>query len=309
MCVTTERNSTICGHRASFTTPCKKKTSTSILNHLQKCSPVLNSTYHFDLCHDCRHFWRNHGVDEKEAIERTREYRTDHNHHAPLSPARVLAHNEGKSTDASVVPESLRFERKENASTTTLWPSMDDARLGTASKPLPCQPSKCRGQRSNGKGKGVNGQLAHKAENASTIMSWPRVAYAQIESHSEILPQLLSQAHFRPGTAGSDRSGLETILIGIESEELVAGSQDFELGNVDRPLPLKVRKESFDRQKHFPASQSHRSRSTTQPKPRLDLDKPLPRPPRCDSPMPGRPFDSQNPERDLPANKYYPRFI
>ena len=222
---------------------------------------------------------------------------------------RVLAHKGGRSTNVSVASESLRFEKKENASTTTLWPSMDDAKLGTASKPLPCQPSKCRGQRSNGKGKGVNGQLAYREENASMITPWPRVANARIESYPEILPQSLSQAHFRLGTAGSDLSGLETILIGIESEEHVAGSRDFELGNVDRPLPLRMRKESFDRQKHFPASQSHRSRSTTQSKSKIDLDKPLPRPPRCDSPMPGRPFDSQNPERDLPANKYYPRFI
>jgi hypothetical protein len=39
----------------------------------------------------------------------------------------------------------------------------------------------------------------------------------------------------------------------------------------------------------------------------VDLNKPLPPPPRLPTPMPGRPFDSRFPERNLPRNKYYPR--
>ena len=242
----------------SFTTPCKKKTSTSILTHFQKCSPFFRSAYHFDLCHDCRHFWQNHGVEETEATERTREYRTNHSHHAPLLPEQVIAHKGGRSTYSSVVPEPLRIERKKNANSTTRW---------------------------------------------------PRMAHEQAEINPEILPHLRAQAYVRPGTAGSERTSFGTIVVGMRSDDLLSTTQDCELGNFDRPLPLRVRKENTEKQnKNLPTSLPHHS-CTTQPKPRLDLDKPLPRPPRRDSPMPGRPFDSQNPERDLPANKYYPRFI
>lgn len=38
-----------------------------------------------------------------------------------------------------------------------------------------------------------------------------------------------------------------------------------------------------------------------------NLDKPLPPAPRRDTPMPGRPLDGQNPERDLPYNMCIPR--
>jgi hypothetical protein len=296
MCITTERNSTVCGHRASFTALCKKATSTSIVAHFLKCSPVLNSTYHFDLCHDCRHLWRNQGVDETKAMARTREYRTDHNYYAPLSPARVLANKSRRETIASVVPEPLRFEREENASTVTLWSSMADTKLGTSLKPLPREP----GQQSKRKGKGIDTSvhpLTCKADNSpdsTTMTLWPRMFDAQVELYPEILPQSLPQAHLPPGTADSNRTGLETIIVCIESDEYCAASQDFELGNTDRPLPLNVRRAKSGRM---------------QPKPELDLDKPLPRPPRCDSPMPGRLFDSQNPEKYLTANKYYPRFI
>lgn len=260
MCVTTERNSTICGHRASFTQKCKKGKSTSFLAHFRKCSPVLNTAYHHELCHDCRCFWKNYGVSEREAIERTQDYRTDHNFYAPLSPARVLRHNGKGSTDASVLPDPQRLKREENASKVTIWPNMGNAHA---------------------------------------------------EGYPEILPQPLPQAHHPPGTADSNRTGFETIMVGMASNEFWGHPEDFKLGNVDRPLPLRINREDFEkRTPNFPTFRSHRSSSSAmKPELRLDLDKPLPRPPRYDSPMPGRPFDSQNPERDLPANKYYPRFI
>lgn len=296
MCVTTERNSTICGHRRSFTAHCKKRTSTSILNSLRKCSPVLNSSYHFDLCHACRRIWCNQGVAESEAIERMREYRTDHNYHAPLSPTRVL------QLKVSGMSGSLRRER-DNSSTEMLWPSMADARQGTSSKPLRRVSGEPWAPRRKDKGKGVDRSIrppTNRAENASRMMSSPRTLEAG-ENHAEIHPEAPSQAHLRPKTGDSSRTGLETIIIGMDSDEHFANSYDFEPGNVNKPLPLSIKKRSPER-----VCVKCRGK---QPKPRLDLGKPLPRPPRADSPMPGRPFDSQNPERDLPANMYYPRFI
>jgi hypothetical protein len=90
---------------------------------------------------------------------------------------------------------------------------------------------------------------------------------------------------------------LEIVYQGISLESADIGEQALSSQLRDQP-----RKEMAD-PKRFDFSDSN---SGFMP---IDLDKPLPPPPRCDSPMPGRPFDSQNPDRYLPRSKYYPRFI
>jgi hypothetical protein len=248
MCIITEKNSTVCGHRASYTDECKKKRRgrSSILNRFAKgCSSVLNSTYNYEICHTCRRFWRDHGVSERVATESTREYRKMKDEWAPLAPETVFY----STTWADIVPDLPMYSREENASSATLWPA---------------------------------------------LVELPR-------PEPEVLPQLPANAYLPPKTADSGRTGSETITIGMASN--VANTQNFELGNVNRPLPPRPQLERPIA--HFPAFQPCPAKSRSKP----DLDKPLPRAPRPDSPVPGAPFDSQNPDRDLPANKYYPRFI
>lgn len=297
MCITTERNSTICGHRESFTEKCKKETHTSFLNHFRKCSFVLNSTFHHELCYDCRHFWWKHRLSESEAIERTREYRADHNYYAPLSPQLVLHHNGRRSKDEN----SLQLNRK-NESEVVPWPGKSDEELNGWAEILLHESGHTEPLRCDRKGKGIDRSvhpLKYRAgENASQVTLWPLPA-ARTESYPEFPPPQQPQRTYRsPSKADSNQTGLETIVVGMEH---LPPPDDFELGNIDRPLPLRVNRDGFHREElYFPKSQSRL---------RIDLGKPLPRPPRCDSPMPGCPFDSQNPERDLPANMYYPRFI
>lgn len=276
MCVITEGNSTVCGHRASFTNKCKKKArgGGSMLNRFAKeCSLVLNSTYHHEICHNCRRFWRDQGVSESEATERTREYRKEKDHHAPLSPETVFYH-QGTGIWADIIPDLPMINREENASAATLWPSLVDPQ-----GPDP-----------------------------------------------EVLPTLSAKAYIPSRIGDSNRTGVENITIGMSSD--MANTRHFELGNVNKSFPPRPKTKAFERQRaperlssramhpnldhgferpitQYPTSQPQPSNSRMKP----DLDKPLPRRPRPDNPMPNRSFDSRNPERDLPANKYYPRFI
>jgi hypothetical protein len=242
-------------------------------------------------------------VSENEAAERMMEYRTDHNYYAPLSPERVLFHNGGRR--AAATPERLK---KENQSKLTLWPEGDVPLEYDGWTEIPLHGSGQAPVNSDMKGKGIDRSihpLTYRAvENASQATIWPSLPAAEAAYIEFPLPQALPQAYHTQRRTDSNQTGLGTIVIGLDN---LPNSDDFEIGNVDRPLPLRANKEGFQRQKtYFAASMPERP---AQPKIRLDLDKPLPRPPRADSPMPGRPFDSQNPERDLSAKMYYPRFI
>jgi hypothetical protein len=95
--------------------------------------------------------------------------------------------------------------------------------------------------------------------------------------------------------------------------------EDFELEALGNKQQVKVDAHRFKKQDlrvAIPRRSVHRliseglgSHTPTQVKAPPDLNKPLPPPPRRDSPMPGRPFNSENPERDVPYGKYIPRFI
>lgn len=65
----------------------------------------------------------------------------------------------------------------------------------------------------------------------------------------------------------------------------------------DRPPPPLKRTRQLDFRRNRPAPL------------RVDDEKPLPPPPRQDSPMPGASFSSKNPDRDLPRDMYYRRVI
>lgn len=248
MCVTIERNSTLCNHRMSHTQVCKRLLNPDSKFNVfrKKCLPVLNSTYHFELCHDCRRFWETHGVSEVEAVTRTRNYRLQTGDHSPVSFAWVLSYDDGEPRETSAKPAPFRLRPKDNKPAAA-------SRLGAV-------------------------------ENSSTVTLWPTMPDAPDTPPEPALPapQEPSQAHLRCGTAASNQSG--TIIVGLD--ERLAHPDDFELESFARSLPLGL-----------------------SPRRSLDLDKPLPRPPRVHSPMPGSKFDSRNPERDLPARMYYPRFI
>lgn len=87
MCETSERHSTICGHRAVHKDPCTGTQTQSIFKvFAPKCAPTKSLTSHYELCHSCRRFWHAHGVGESEAMRRTLAYRQEHNFFGPISP-------------------------------------------------------------------------------------------------------------------------------------------------------------------------------------------------------------------------------
>lgn len=87
MCVTDERQSTICGHVARYTNPCINQKSQSVLKiFYRKCNPTIDRVCFYEICHGCRIFWERHGVTESEAIEQTLAYRRKTNYHGTVSP-------------------------------------------------------------------------------------------------------------------------------------------------------------------------------------------------------------------------------
>lgn len=87
MCITTERQSNICGHVASHTDVCIAKRNLGVLNVLwPKCVPTRHRKNYYEICHDCQQFWQKHGIDEQEATQRTRAYRVENNYYGPMSP-------------------------------------------------------------------------------------------------------------------------------------------------------------------------------------------------------------------------------
>ena len=89
MCVTIERHSSICGHKASHTEACrKKKCRESFFGKFFTCgcSHSLSVTYYWEICHYCRRYWTSYGVCETDAVQRTLDYRAEHDYHGPLAP-------------------------------------------------------------------------------------------------------------------------------------------------------------------------------------------------------------------------------
>lgn len=89
MCVTTERLSNICGHKAVHTEVCKKKAGgTSLFNVFRAlCKPTKSSANYFEICHDCRLFWESRGISELTAQTIYRMYRDTHQYYGGgLSP-------------------------------------------------------------------------------------------------------------------------------------------------------------------------------------------------------------------------------
>jgi hypothetical protein len=348
MCVTSERHSSICWHIAAHTKLSAEKKSQVILKIFHsRCKLSKMKTIHYELWDDCRQFWQAHGVSESEAIQRTGAYRAQYNYFGPLSPFNdsgnpVLMGDIGlgrKSEEASkarhvadsidqvagresqlmewltsggnpldVVQRAKRYEEdltermikqtireplssinKSSASIHTLWPK------------IPIQPSE--DAKDTDKGDGKEGG-----------------------SDEPIFGDIPDNLRKAGGLIHPDEFELDELSTGLQSEATLQKPGYFELETSNKPPPVKIHADGFERQvlpmpsprrpirKSFldraPSRQDAEKIDSEVPnlgKIPQDLDKPLPPPPRRDTPMPGRPFDGQNPERDLPYRMYIPR--
>ena len=120
----------------------------------------------------------------------------------------------------------------------------------------------------------------------------------------------------RPTTASSSKTIWPTFAKQFRDAQVSAGNLSIRLAHPETPVPEDDIADQMIHPTEFDDLDSPVSTGgfegqeldwTSPPIPLADLEKPLPRPPRPDSPMPGRKFDNQNPERDLPASKFYPR--
>jgi hypothetical protein len=317
MCVTTERHSTVCGHKATYTKVCKKKGKSVFNIFRSKCAPSKQGAMIYELCHDCRRFWQAYGVDEIEATERTSNYRVQHKYYGPLSPHSfsntrkpVLLRDGELETGDPVVhlgiptagPSEVPKRRLTERSVNRYGDPMESVlRARDYQEDLPRWMNRWTvGEASTSRPRSAE----------STVTLWPTA-----EDQDLTEPENTVEMHGGRGdNAGSgsidgflndafEYEGLATRL-----KATTVNPDGFELQPLGRPASVALRADGVERlhpARALPPRQIPRNLLPTPNTP--DLDKPLPRAPRQGSPMPGRKFDSQNPERDLPANLYYPR--
>ena len=159
-----------------------------------------------------------------------------------------------------------------------------------------------------------------------SVMCW----YLFDEGEDDFEREQILTTCARQGTSDAREVVSGIITIGFTTPRTQHATRDFEL---HRPLPA-IPDERHESQKGIPVgcrtrrpcrsteavpSTTFKSQKRVFPgsRPRRpiagpaeqDLEKPLPRPPRPDSPHPDARFDSRVPDRNLPSNQYYPRFL
>lgn len=93
MCVTKELKHMVCLHTDKYTKECLNKRG-SLLGCFVKCSPRVQSSNQYDLCHECRRYWAEHNISELEATRSYVNYREAHDNTCPLSPTFILSVND-----------------------------------------------------------------------------------------------------------------------------------------------------------------------------------------------------------------------
>ena len=242
---------------------------------------MLNSSYFYELCHDCRRFWKDRGIRERDAVARTKAYRAFNDFYGPVSPDLIVGQEEMR-----------RFETQ-----------VGDG--GWAEISLEEQLPK------RGNGKEVNRTLHPNHPNESSVTLWPTFADTRALTHPEMLPEAPPRAYLPARTSNSKRSGPDSAMVGMESEH---SPGYFELRNMDQPLPLRLNKDGCKRQNtRATRPDLDKSLQSLQSGPddlaMGNFDNPLLRPPRRDPEMAGRWFDSEHPKRDGWRRSYFPRIF
>lgn len=176
MCVMKELKHMVCLHTDKYTKECLNKRK-SLLGCFVKCSPIVQSSSQYDLCHECRRHWAEHEISEQEATRSYVNYRQAHDHDGPLSPAFILSANDivqqasiraigesGQAIQTSAGPSSVNTSALQNitpmlygrpdpkrrlsdASVRTQWPRLCDLESDRVQG--------ARSQKEKGKGKEV----------------------------------------------------------------------------------------------------------------------------------------------------------
>jgi hypothetical protein len=317
-------------HIATHTEICSQKKGNSIWNFLlPSCISINEKVWVYNICDDCRLMWQKHGVGVVEAMKRTKIFRAQHKYDGPVTPKEngegrkpvLIKDGRGSTGDPHVRRARLEAERidvvaRSNNALAEWILNSDDIEEDVD-----------RGEHLGNVGANLTTYLiketaeaAGREQNRLTI--WPTAqghpppSRAEPSRHFETSrsnissPLRFSRDELRPVSRAADGAGFkedtvvlpepEEFQIGeldtdLQSEEALPNPEDFELQGPPRAM---LTTDEFEMQRlelQWPF------------KGPSDLQKPLPRPPRRDSPMPGCRFDSQNPERDLSSGMYYPR--
>ena len=186
--------------------------------------------------------------------------------------------------------------RQSSASTITLWPRVPGTDSHNASgyiAPPNYQPSastispqrRVLGADSDMTREGTTPSICQSS--ASTITLWPSVPGADSDNANG---NDKGKGRDPNSPTHPDEFEMEEVDTSLRRETLPIDLDGFDAEAFNSQLQAELKSWEFERQ----------GRPS-------DLDKPLPPPPRRGSPMPGRPFDSQNPESDVPKSKYVPR--
>lgn len=340
MCLIHERQSTICGHEASYTELCVEKKTQSVLKiFCPKCVPTRRIISYYEICHDCRRFWQLYGVDEISAIQRTQVYRRKYDYLGPLSP-----YSTGLVQPKLVQDIYINFDSRNNPRAKLLadrvdqgvgrnmhkagWPVGDRENIKTHEIPAHQKEDLTDWLTKQA----IEDASSSKRESSGTVLTlWPVVPESQISrNHNKVQDEgkLKAKVNVVPGGINNlpspDEFEMDEVETNLQTERPLEGSSYFELDALVNHPQGEVDAYAFERQDlHMPIPRtpahilgsSYQGLGGLEPvtgsavKPSPDLNKPLPPLPKRDSPMPGCPFESENPEGDVGYSEYIPRFI
>lgn len=322
MCATTERKYLICGHTSSYTERCPRELFREVHQAREQrkqhvvqrflsrfrsipaeyhegalCKTTLEFHAYYEICYECRSTWRFHGITEQEAVKKYQAYREKHDYVGELTPSigpgqptfleelRLLGpvkrkraskpSRKGKEKEVRPVsPASIATHKTGD----TVWPSFvtKAPKEAPANEPIPDP---------------------EDMELDEVYRNLPRDE--DVPDDTFDIGERRLNFHIRGYRPRKETIDPHRDTFDIGEESLNPQIRDHLRKETIDPHP---RKEMIDPHRcDFNTDSSSSSKS-------IDLNKPLPPLPRIGSPIPGRPFDRENPDRDLPRSKYYPRF-
>jgi hypothetical protein len=283
MCITTERHSTICGHKASHTQICRAKRCENFLGKLLlcPCSPFASSVYVWEICHTCRHFWNSYGSSESTAIEKTIDYRAQHNYQGPLTP-----HSWSKKSPP-VLMQEIELRTTEQLAQDAAARRLGEQLTGSVAERID---DATRHERD------LTSWIANIDDKTNESVEVPlKFGYSTETLWANFYPGSPDQADERtepPKDKGKDRD--------------LENPCNFEAQNPIWLLAGLVDSQGFVTQSQNATLPGRPISKMLQPTPRPgapDINKPLPQTPRPDSPVRGLKFDSEYPETYLSKNK------
>jgi hypothetical protein len=300
MCVISERQSAICGHVARHTEPCARKKCQSVLKIFSpKCVPTRRTASYYEICYECKRLWQLYGVSEGDAIERTLAYRREDNYFGPLSPHSIGRAPPQLMQEINLNPDNENDSRSKvladrvrqvvrNDTNMTNWVVSDGETPEKQEIPAGHEEDLTNWLIKQAMGKASS----PKRESSATMLTqWPEVP------SSEVLgPNIKGKTKMASKGRAED-----TELESLGNQQVKVNTYGFEKQDLCVPFPRQP--------VHNLIPGGQEPHTPTQVKAPPDLNKPLPPLPRRDSPMPGRQFNSENPERDVSYGKYIPRFI